>query len=299
MEKFKHLNIDFKDCSVFFSATLRIIRLDHWIKNLLIFAAIFFGGEFFDISNFLRTVRLFFAFCFLASAVYIFNDLQDKNEDKLHPRKKNRPIASGKMSVTGAIILMLTMLSIAIVLSLSLPFFTIAILGGYVVLNLLYSTLLKHIPILDIFSVALMYLVRVYAGGSLLNIRISAWLVLCTFFLALFLIVAKRKAELISSSSKNLTRKVLRLYNDVFLDHMLIISTTLCLVTYAFYLLLLNDNSILYAFFFVVLGFMRYIYLVYRHNLGQAPENIVVRDPFLVIIIIGWVVYNAYFLYYR
>jgi len=282
----------------FISASLRIIRLNHWIKNLLIFAPVFFGGKFLDISNLLQSIRLFFAFSFLASTVYVFNDLQDKNEDKLHVSKKNRPLASGEMSVKGAVILMLIMFLIVIVLSLSLPFSTIAILGTYVVLNLLYSTLLKHIPILDIFLVASLYLIRIYAGGSLLNIHISSWLILCTFFLALFLIVAKRKAELMESSNGDFTRKVLKLYNSAFLDQMLTIATTLCLVTYAFYLLSFDDNGILYAFFFVLLGVMRYLYLIYRHNVGETPEKVVVKDPFLGIVIIGWIFYNAYFLYY-
>lgn len=280
-------------------SNFRILRPNHWIKNLLIFAPLFFAKDFFNIPSLLSEICLFIAFCALASSVYIFNDLRDKNEDKFHPLKKVRPLASGEISKTNAIILMVIMLSIASVISFlfSFPPFTMAILASYVLLNLFYSLWLKQLPIVDIFSVASMYVMRIYAGGSLLNIHLSAWIILCTFFLALFLVVAKRRSEFNALVNKNKTRKVMQLYNNAFLDHMLTISTTFCLISYSFYLVSFDDNAILFAFFFVLFGIMRYLYLVYGQDLGQSPESIVIKDPWMIVSVIGWVLYNTYFLY--
>jgi len=278
-------------------SNLRITRPNHWIKNLFIFAPLFFAGRFFNVVDLLQGLHLFIAFCALASAVYVFNDLKDRNADKLHLSKRTRPLASGEMTKKNAIILIVALLMITVLMAVSFPISTIVVMMSYLFLNLLYSVWLKHIPIVDIFLVASMYIIRIYAGGAFYNIRLSAWIILCTFFLALFLVIAKRKAEFNALDNKNETRKVMQLYNNAFLDHMLTISVTFSLVSYSLYLVSFNDSVMLYAFFFVLFGMMRYLYLVYRYNLGQSPESIVVKDPWMIASILGWIIYNAYFLY--
>jgi decaprenyl-phosphate phosphoribosyltransferase len=285
------------DVASFIFINLRILRPNHWIKNLLVFAPIFFAKEFLDVGNLWKGVMLFIVFSALASAIYVFNDLRDKEADKLHPKKKKRPLASGEMSNANASVLIVLLIGLAALLGWNFPTTTLMILSGYVVLNVFYSILLKHVPIIDIFSVAAMYVIRIYAGGSFFDVHLSAWIILCTFFLALFLVIAKRKSEFNAVKSSTKTRKVMSLYNNAFLDHMLTISTTFCLISYSLYLVSFDDNSILYAFFFVLFGVMRYLYLVYRYNLGESPESIVVKDPWMIVSIIGWVAYNFYFLY--
>lgn len=276
---------------------IKLVRPHHWIKNVLVFAPLFFAGSFFERSMFIRGIWLFVAFSVLASAIYILNDIHDRKEDSMHPIKKNRPIASGRIGVFRAIIIMIGLLGIGSMISFSFPFETQMVLGGYVLLNLLYSSWLKHQPIVDIFMVAFMYVLRIYAGGTFFVIDLSVWIILCTFFLALFLVIAKRRSEF-NALGESASRKVMHLYNNAFLDHMLTISTTFCLMSYSFYLVSFGNSPLIFAFFFVLFGIMRYLYLVYRYNMGESPEIIVIKDPWMLISIVAWILYNTYFLYY-
>lgn len=276
---------------------IRLARPHHWIKNVLVFAPLFFAGSFFNVYKLIPGIYLFVAFSLLASAIYILNDIRDRYEDSMHPIKKSRPIASGNISVARAVVMMMGLLGIGGMILFSFPVGTQAVLGGYVLLNVLYSFWLKHQPIADIFMVAFMYVLRIYAGGTFFAIELSVWIILCTFFLALFLVIAKRRSEY-NALGKNASRKVMHLYNNAFLDHMLTISTTFCLMSYSFYLVSFGDSALLFAFFFVLFGIMRYLYLVYRYNLGESPEIIVIKDPWMLISIVAWILYNTYFLYY-
>lgn len=276
---------------------IRLARPHHWIKNVLVFAPLFFAGSFFNPFKLIQGIWLFVAFSLLASAIYILNDIQDRHEDSVHPIKKNRPIASGRIGFAHAVIMMILLLSAGGLLLFSFPFETQMVLGGYVLLNLLYSSWLKHQPIVDIFMVAFMYVLRIYAGGTFFVIDLSVWIILCTFFLALFLVIAKRRSEF-NALGESASRKVIHLYNNAFLDHMLTISTTFCLMSYSFYLVSFGNSPLIFAFFFVLFGIMRYLYLVYRYNLGESPEIIVIKDPWMLVSIVAWILYNTYFLYY-
>ncbi len=276
---------------------IKLARPHHWIKNLLVFAPLFFAGSFFEPYKFISGIWLFAAFSLLASTIYILNDISDRKEDSMHPIKKNRPVASGQISVFRAVTMMIALLILGSTIAFSFPIGTQMVLGGYVLLNVLYSFWLKHQPIVDIFMVAFMYVLRIYAGGTFFVIDLSVWIILCMFFLALFLVIAKRRSEY-NALGKNASRKVMHLYNNAFLDHMLTISTTFCLMSYSFYLVSFGNSALIFAFFFVLFGIMRYLYLVYRYNLGESPEILVVKDPWIFVSIIAWILYNTYFLYY-
>ncbi len=280
-------------------AYIQLIRPKHWVKNLLIFAPLFFVGDILNTNSLIKGIHLFIVFSLLASSVYTINDIADKESDKLHPKKKNRPIAAGRITSTEAMLLTGTLLIAAILLSLSLPTKATITLGIYVIINLLYSFWLKHLVIVDIFIIASMYLLRIFAGGKLWNIHLSQWIILCTFFLALFLISAKRRAEFnAQGGEKATTRKVMQSYNKDFLDHSLTITTTATLVTYSLYVVSIQKPYIIYSLFIVTFGILRYLYLAYRYNIGQSPEQIIFKDPWILITILIWITYNGFIFYY-
>jgi len=275
-----------------------LLRPRHWVKNLLIFAPLVFGGNILDFQSLLLGGRLFLSFSLLASSIYIINDLADRDFDKLHPKKRNRPIASERFSMRESIFISIILLVTALTLSLSFPLKTLIVLGIYLVANLLYSFWLKYIVIVDIFLVASLYLLRIFAGGELWNISISHWLILCTFFLALFLISAKRRSEFCSLGGEQATtRKVMQFYNKDFLDHILTITTTASLVTYSLYVISVDKPYLLYSLFLVSFGLFRYLYLIYRYNIGQSPELILFTDIWLIIAVIAWSFYTAFIFY--
>lgn len=281
-----------------FYSFLKLARPHHWIKNVLIFAPLIFGGNILDYQALLLGGRLFINFCLLASSIYIINDLIDKNQDKLHPQKCFRPIASGRISILESILLAIIILMVTFTLSFSFSPNVRIILGAYLVANMLYSLWLKHIVIMDIFLVASMYLLRIFAGGALWNIPISHWLILCTFFLSLFLVIAKRRSEFCAMGSEATTRKVIQCYNKNFLDHILTITTTAALVTYSLYVISIDKPYLLYSLFLVVFGLFRYLYLIYRYNVGQSPELVLFKDAWMILSVIAWSLYTVLIFYF-
>ncbi len=273
---------------------LRLLRPSHWIKNLLVFAPPFFAVKLFVDDSFLKGLCLFFAFSAVASCVYIINDLADKDEDRMHPAKKMRPIASGKVSNTEAAFLIVLTFSLAVLLCLFLPVRTIAFIAIYFLTNLLYSFWLKKLVLVDIFVVSIMYLYRIFASEAVWNIKNSHWIILCTFFLALFLISAKRRAEFqfIEENSAS-TRTVLKAYSREFLDHLMTITMTTSLVTYGLYVISTDEPYLLYSIIFVAFALFRYMYLAHKRNVGQSSEQTLVRDPWIVSSIFLWVIYNG------
>lgn len=274
-----------------------ILRPRHWIKNLLIFAPLIFGGNVLDHRALLSGGKLFLSFSLLASSIYIINDIMDRDMDKLHPQKRFRPIASGHLTIRKATILAIALLAITAILNFSFQSKVITILAIYFIVNVLYSWRLKHVVIVDIFLVASLYLLRIFAGGELWDIPISHWLILCTFFLSLFLISAKRRSEFCSIGGEATTRKVMQFYNKDFLDHILTITTTASLVTYSLYVISVNKPYLLYSLFLVAFGLFRYLYLIYQYNVGQSPESVIFTDTWIILTVIIWSSYTAFIFY--
>jgi len=278
-------------------AYIGAMRVKHWVKNLLIFAPLFFAGDVLKLDMVLEGVKIFFAFSFLASAIYIFNDIADRDNDKVHPLKKYRAIASGIISVRKAVFVSIICFILAVALNIGFPLEVVIILCFYFVANLFYSFWLKNVVIVDIFLVAMMYLMRIYAGGKLWNIPLSHWIILCTFFLALFLVTAKRRAELVSLGNDVGTRKVIQDYDKGFLDTVLTITATSSIVSYGLYVVSVDKPYLIYSLFFVVFGMLRYLYLIHKKDYGQNPENFM-SDLWVGFVVIAWILYNGFVFYY-
>jgi len=276
---------------------LKLIRLKHYIKNVLIFAPLFFSGNFFNTGMLYQGIKLFFAFSFIASFIYIVNDIVDRDKDRLHPQKKNRPIASNKISIKRAVLISAICLLLAGILSVGFPPKVFIIFGIYIATNFIYSFWLKNVVIVDIFLVASMYLMRISIGGALWDITLSHWIVLCTFFFALFIVTAKRRAEFVTIGAETSTRKVMRDYDKGFLDTILTITTTSCIVTYGLYVLSIDKQYLIYSLFFVTFSMLRYLYLVYKKDHGQYPENSL-SDFWIGFGVAGWIVYNSIVFYF-
>lgn len=278
-----------------FMQYLFLLRPFHWVKNLLIFVPIFFAKEFFITDKFLHSLYAFFAFSLVASGMYIFNDIIDKEEDKLHPKKKTRPIAGEKVSIKISLLIMAALLVVsALIVSFLVPQITFVI-WGYVLLNLIYSFYLKKIVIFDILAVSGFYLLRILAGGAAIQTPISRWLVLCLIFVSLLIIIGKRRAEF----NQVQKRKVLNDYNLSLFDSLFNISAGLTLVSYGLYSVLGTPSSFaVYSIFFVLLGIFRYLYIIYSSKEGaEFPEKIIFSDKIILGSIVGWLIF-MFFIFY-
>ena len=211
---------------------LKLIRVKHWVKNILIFIPLICSGLV-TYSNVISCIEAFFAFSFASSFIYIINDIRDIEKDKLHPRKKNRPLPSGKIKKSTAIYIAVLMIILAITINtiINNNFLNTSLyfLLGYIIINICYSMGLKNIAIIDIVLLASGFVIRVYYGASIINVDVSSWLFLTIMSASLFLGLGKRKKELINNKE---SRKVLQEYNEAFLDKFQYLSLTLTIIHY-------------------------------------------------------------------
>ncbi len=266
----------------------RLIRAPHWIKNIFLFVPLVYSRNLFHWEHLSLTLLGFVAFNLASSMIYVLNDIVDRDRDKLHPKKKLRPIPAGDVSVGSAI----AVLSVLGFLTLSIAFqlnvkFQIVILA-YILLNTAYSFKLKNIVLLDIFSIAGGFILRVWAGTVVIGVEASSWLILITLFLSLFLAVMKRmsESELLSTEEQDhlLVRKVLENYSRRFIDQISAVSSGGVIVFYAFYTVaprtmeIFGTDQLIYTTPFVVFGIFRYMYLVYQYNKGESTIEILMQD---------------------
>ncbi len=270
-------------------ALLKTMRPRQWTKNGFIFAALVFDRQLFIVESFLRTLAGFILFCFISSAVYIFNDLSDIEADREHPEKRNRPIPSGKLPVgvawAAGIVLVLLSLGLGYLLS---PAFAAVVLT-YLVLNIAYSKWLKHILILDVLIIAAGFVLRVVGGVALIHVeRFSPWLYVVMTLLSLYLGFGKRRAELaLLTDDAGSHRKVLHGYTIPLLDEYIMIVSGTTIVAYALYTFFAPNvpanHSMMLTIPFVVYAIFRYLYLLEVKHAGGAPEEILLSDrPFQV-----------------
>ncbi|HYN21385.1 MAG TPA: decaprenyl-phosphate phosphoribosyltransferase, partial [Thermoanaerobaculia bacterium] len=215
---------------------VRSLRPAQWAKNLFVLAPAVFGGLLLDAETVARVGLALLAFCFASSAVYLINDIRDREEDRKHPLKRFRPLAAGTLSVPVAVTAVLVLTAVAAAISIQQRGSFGLILGGYLLLNLLYTLWLKHMVILDVMSISLGFVLRVEAGAEASGLEVSRWLFLCTIFLALFLAFSKRRHEitLLAGAASN-QRRVLDQYSPAFLDQMINVVTASAVVSYALY----------------------------------------------------------------
>ena len=288
---------------------LRVLRVNQWIKNLIIFTSIIFSGQLFNINLLLNTVQAFFIFCFLSSASYVLNDIIDFPFDKKHAVKKYRPIAAGEVSMPEAtfLVFVLTLVSLLLALFFSTQFFIISFV--FILLHFFYSLFLKKHPVIDIFTISLSFTIRAYAGVVATGFHIPIWMMLTIFFMSLFMATVKRHAELVSQGKE--ARISLYRYNEHFLDFLTYTAATSTIMSYSFYTyfekppivktLLGNFFSINYPEIearklimvtipLVVYGITRYAQLLYEKYEGERPEKTITTDVPLIVTIGLWIV---------
>lgn len=270
---------------------LKLIRITQWIKNFFLFVPLVFSKHLFHSGYFETSLKGFIIFCFISSVVYIMNDIADVESDRLHPKKKFRPLASGRIQKKNAILIAsgFSTLFIVMLVQSNLSFLYFAV--GYLVLNIFYTFSLKHIVLLDIFSIAAGFMIRIAAGAVIINVELSSWLILTTLFLSLFLAVSKRRSELVQKTGESefSSRKVLESYSINFLDQIATIAGAGVIVSYALYtvssrtITIFRTENLIYSTVFVVYGIFRYMFIVMSNNKGENTSEDIVSDlPMIV-----------------
>jgi 4-hydroxybenzoate polyprenyltransferase len=283
-------------------ALLVELRPKQWTKNALVFAGLVFSHRLFDLPALGKSVAAFVIFCAISSAAYVVNDLADVEQDRRHPTKRLRPIASGQLGEGAARIAVVLLLAGSLGASLALSWGFTLVLLTYLTITFLYSFRLKHIVLLDVFSIAAGFVLRAVAGPVVLGVTLSAWLLMCTVLLSLFLAIAKRRHELVLlEEGAAHHRRILDEYSRLFLDQMIAIVTSATIIAYSLYTFsavsLPDDRSMMLTIPFVLYALFRYLYLVYQRDEGGSPETLLLRDRPLLASILLWGVAAVLVLY--
>ena len=274
---------------------ITLIRPQQWAKNVLIFLPAFFGGAIFIDNNLYKLLLGFVAFSLVASSIYILNDYKDIEADKIHPKKKTRPLASGKVQPGIALGLMVLLIASGLFLAFTVNIKFFYLLAFYLVVNIGYCFGLKNIALLDIFIVASGFLIRAVSGGLIISLHISQWLVIMVFFGALFLALAKRRDDILMYiNSGKVMRKSVRSYNLDFINSCLTMFSGVIIVAYLMYTISpeitsrMNSHHIYYTTIFVIAGIMRYLQITLVEANSGSPTKILYSDKFIILTIIGW-----------
>ncbi len=290
---------------------LKLLRVEQWVKNLFVFVPLFFSGNINNIDLLAKSIFAFVIFSLAAGVVYILNDYNDIEADQKHPEKRRRPLASGAVSKQKAIAILTGLIITDVILVLSAQFFLhievwkfALIIILYFVMNLAYTFKLKHVPIIDIFIIAIGFVLRVQAGGYITGIFISQWATLLTFVLALVLAIGKRRGELINAQISGKTRKALDGYNVQFADITLSISVALAIVCYLMFTLSPEiqgrlHSAVFYTVIFVVFAFLRYLQQTLVYNRTESPTKIVYKDRYIQVTLILWVAAFLILIYFK
>ncbi len=274
---------------------IRSFRPTQWIKNGIVLAGLIFSAKFTDPAMDLKAFAAFVGFCLLSSAVYLFNDVQDVEFDRIHPKKAKRPIASGKVSTQLALTLSVFLSIAGVIISFGINSKLGTVATGYLILNIFYSKILKRIVIIDVMTIAIGFVFRAAAGAYAVDVSISAWLLICTILLALFLGFTKRRYEVVLLD-ENATqhRLILDQYSLPFMDQMISVVTASTLVIYTIYTVTFKnyhngtDPKLEYTIPFVIYGIFRYLYIVYHKAEGGSPTESILTDRPLMINTILW-----------
>jgi len=284
---------------------VRLIRLEHWVKNLFLFIPAFFAARLSEWPVLQNAGIGFLAFSLVASSVYVLNDLVDAPQDRNHPHKQGRPIASGVVGQPEATTVMIALFIAGMALAAVLNPIVLLICLAYAGINVLYSFSLKHIAIVDISLIATGFLMRVFAGGAAAGVEVSHWLIVMTFLLALILGLAKRRGEYVIATGGHTFRRALEGYNLPFLDVSITVCSTVAIVAYLMYCFSpevterIGSDKIYYTTFFVIMGILRYLQLALVFERTESPTRALLRDVFLQVVLLGWIASFAWLLYGR
>jgi 4-hydroxybenzoate polyprenyltransferase len=287
------------------AALLLSTRPRQWPKNALIFAAVLFSKNIFQPMMVAKVAAAFIVFCLITGATYLFNDILDREKDRLHPEKSKRPIAAGVLPVQIAMgaVMFAVAGGLTAAWFLGPLFFIVALL--YLALQVSYSLLLKHIVIVDVLAITTGFVLRVLAGAVVIGVAISSWLLVCTFLLALFIALCKRRHELVLLADSAAThRRVLGEYSIQLLDQMISVSTASTVLAYTLYTLSeqtiakFHTEKLVYTVPFVVYGIFRYLFIVHIRQSGGSPETVLLTDVPLIAGIALWAVAAGAIIYF-
>jgi 4-hydroxybenzoate polyprenyltransferase len=274
---------------------VRLMRPHQWIKNGFVLVGTLFGRAWHQPQIVRQVLLALLAFCLTSSAVYIFNDWRDREQDRQHPKKRLRPLAAGTVSSGAALALLAVLLATGLGAGFLASWKVLALLLVYVTVNICYSQGLKHIVILDVFLVASGFMIRLLAGTTGIGIEPSQWLLLCGLMMALFLGFAKRRAEIYTlENGGGEHRRVLAEYNPSALDSMIIITAGCVVMMYSLYttspatIQLHRTSALIYTVPFVIYGLFRYLYTLHAKQGGGDPAQELVRDPHILGALVGW-----------
>ena len=283
---------------------IKLMRPHQYIKNFFIFLPLFFALKITDTSLLLNAVIAFIAFSLTASAIYTLNDYHDIEEDRQHPKKRDRPLASGAISKSQSIVIMVVLAVAGFILMASLSLKATAILAAYVIMNIAYSFYLKHVAILDVVIIAIGFVLRLFIGSAVTDIPLSMWIVIMTFLLALFMALAKRRDDvLIYLDTGKKMRKVIDGYNLQFLDTAMAIMASVVIVSYTIYtttaevVARVHSEYLYLTSLFVILGIMRYLQVAFVLKDSGSPTKIVLKDRFIQFTLLGWIITFTWILY--
>ncbi len=272
-------------------ALLISLRPRQWTKNLVLFAGVVFSGNALDLSMQAVVLTAFLCFCAGVSAGYLVNDIVDRDRDRLHPVKRQRPIAAGELGVGTAAVAAALLLVAALAAGWLVEPLIDAYLAAYLALQVAYTLVLKQLVIIDVLTIAAGFVIRAVAGAAVIHVVISPWLVACALLLALFLALAKRRAELVTMENEAAAhRRNLDQYSIELVDQMTVVTAAATIVSYAIYTFTAYDSSaMMITIPFVLYGIFRYLYLVHRRLRGGAPEQVLLTDLPLLLDVLLWV----------
>jgi len=285
-------------------AVVETLRPQQWVKNGFVFAALIFSQSLTRWDRCRQVLLAAAVFCLVSSATYVLNDILDAPEDRHHPMKKLRPIASGRVSATTVGIVGAILGSIGLIAAWRLNASFFGTIVAYLAINALYSTFLKRIALVDVFVVAAGFLLRVIAGGLVIRVPISPWLIVCTTLLALFIALSKRRHELVLLGRRASDhRAILAEYSPYFLDQLISIVTASTVVSYALYTLSPDVQSkfpgkrLELTIPFVLFGIFRYLHLIHHRDQGGNPTRSLFTDPVLLSVVLLWAASVIFIIY--
>jgi len=283
---------------------LSLLRVHQYVKNFFIFLPLFFGMELFDIHYLVKTGIAFALFSLTASGVYIFNDYCDREDDRRHPVKKDRPLASGAISSQTALIIMVVLVTAGLAGSFAIDWRAFIIVLVYIAVNAIYTLALKHLAIIDVMVIAVGFVLRLFVGSVVADVPLSMWIIIMTFLLALFLAFAKRRDDVILYLEKGeKMRKVIDGYNIEFLNVAMVIMAAVIIISYVMYtispeiLKRPHGRETYLTVIWVILGILRYIQLSFVYNETASPTKVLLTDRFLQGVIAAWLISFAVLIY--
>lgn len=282
---------------------IRLMRPVQWIKNGFVFTGILFSTDLSNVPLLMNVIFAAVAFCLTSSCIYVLNDIIDCENDKNHPKKRERPLAKGVVTMRAAALLSLLLGIAGLAIAWAVSWKVLAIILAYIALNIAYTYRLKHIVILDVFCISGGFMLRILAGTVGVGISPSKWLLLCGLLITLFLGFAKRRAEILAISlNTGEHRQVLQNYGSVLLDEIMGICASGVIISYSLYTMspetiaIHKTERLIYTLPFVIYGIFRYIYILHHRNSGGDPTRDLLKDKHIIITVIGWALLTSYFI---